>query len=250
MKAFNPNDKDKLITMSVISEDLPNFFKAISSFDYKNKKIDLSFAKNLVFLYGYATSLDCEYEETKKFFKQELKQILSQDNQHQYSATVEFFDSLSDKLELVEQENRNALVYATLFVYRLYYNYLFLSQNLSISNQESSSSPAVSLVSWIEPQDKIKEKENDQIFNTQGIAFIKSLCDNEDEDQIQKSFVCISELVYYTSSIKGLGITNDEFREMLTHAITGCFLLETDSVEQVSALCTINSASELLSLLQ
>ena len=73
MKAFNPNDKDKLITMSIISEDLPNFFKAISSFDYKNKKIDLSFAKNLVFLYGYATSLECEYEETKKFFKQELK---------------------------------------------------------------------------------------------------------------------------------------------------------------------------------
>ncbi len=209
MKAFAPIEKDSLILISILSEDLPELFKEVA---------DDEFSKNIVYMQGVAHKMDMEFDDTRKYFRSELKTMIDDKS---WKAVNQFFNTFADKLSMVDVENRNNIIYCTTFAYRFLYNLYFLGN------------PAKGL------KEKIMSLEGDRenlLFNSKSISALKSLITNEDEDFVQKSFVEMSEVFYYLPSLKSASFTSDEFREALTHGITGCFLLEENNEKLASSL--------------
>lgn len=244
MKALDSSTKDKLIFQSVLEEDLPRFFKTISLYSNtplsdsgaKDARVCLEFAKRLVFLSGWATSLAQEFEVTQKSFKQEFKEIMTAQRsgsnaQIFYTASIEFFESLSDKLGLVDEKNREYLIFVSLYCYRVYYNYLFLSQPIELEGDLSQQSFVA-----LEVKKSVTEIFDKELFSTSALSTLKLLVNESQEELNQKSFVCLAELAYYLLDTKQIGLDNDQFRDKLTHAMTGCFLLENQSLENIKNL--------------
>lgn len=318
MKAFDSLEKDSLILLSILNEDLPALMKALSATDptdkkedsdfsfasaFKNNKSnpleeeeDLSqnFAHNMVYMHGVAHKMELDFDGTRKYFKNELKSLVTP---AQWSALQHFFDTFTDKVAISEAENKKNIVYATTFAYRFLYNLYFLSENkhpdtvssgadwdeeetsdesdsenankdyllmpgfnpLSMPGApKNSPEKAVEDKKLLSPKEKIKAllkdgKDNSDnsdsepeegalsvgqqvLMSSKNISILKSLIAPGQDTFVQKSFVEMSEIFYYLPSLKSIGLHFDEFREALTHGITGCFLLEEDNEKKSLAL--------------
>jgi len=260
MKAFAPIEKDSLILMSILCEDLPALFNTIKSGEI---------AQNLVYMHGIAHKMDLEFEDTRKYFRSEFKSILDDKS---WSGLVQFFDTFIDKLSMADEQNRNNIIYCTTFAYRFLYNLYFLnnaqgsvqqrvkvlshrekamhllesSSNSEIDNEIDSADTPVSTAAPESMLESTAAEEKGYFFNSKTISILKSLVTNEDEEFVQKSFIEMSEVFYYMPNLKSLGLNFDSFREALTHGITGCFLLESFNEELALSLSKNMSIDEFI----
>lgn len=203
MKAFNPQQKDQLILTSLIEEDLPTLFFKLSP----------EFKSNILYMRGISQKWGMDYENTRKYYKNELKDMISETD---YKAIIHFFDSLSDKMALSDE--KNLIIYSLSFLYRFLYNIYFLNDR---GVKESINKAVLA---------RYSEEENQPLFNKASISVLKSISADYDESDVQNSLVVMSEIFYYMVSQK---MPADEYRETVTHGITGCFLLEDDKLEQI-----------------
>lgn len=206
MKAFNPIQKDKLILTSLIEEDLPHLFKNLSD-DFKN---------NTLYMKGVSQKWGLDYDNTRKYYKNELKDII---NENDFKLVSNFFETLSDKLSF--SENKELIIYSVSFLYRFLFNLYYLNDlDLKICIETLILS-------------RFPKEENTPLFNKSSISTLKSVTNDFDEQEVQTSLVVMSEMFYYLVKQKALP---DEYRESVTHGITGCFLLEEDNLKQIVTL--------------
>lgn len=203
MKAFNPQQKDKLILTSLIEEDLPTLFFKLSG----------EFKDNILYMRGISQKWGMDYENTRKYYKNELKEMISESD---YKAVVDFFDALSDKLALSDE--KNLIIYSLSFLYRFVYNIYFLNDRGAVETINKA------VLARYTPEDM------QPLFNKASISVLKSISADYEDTQVQSSLVVMSEIFYYMVTQK---MSADEYRESVTHGITGCFLLEDEKLEQI-----------------
>lgn len=218
MKALNDIEKDKLIIKSIINDDFYNLFSNLSK----------DFSNDLIHIKGYAQKWNLSYENIKKYYKLELKNIL---NENDYKQMIIFFDSISDKIELCEEKNIG--IYLSTFLFRFLFNMFHLSGNTIEEN--------------INNLFKEYDKDHDELlFNKSSISYVKSSI-SENDDRAQSFLIVISELFYYIIDHK---YNNDIYREMVTHGITGCFLLEDFNLNKLNLLIDNYKLSKLFEMYQ
>lgn len=211
MKPLDATQKDRLIVSSILEEDLPQLFKSLS----------VEFAANIVYMQGTAQKISTDFDSLRKYYRSEVKNILSPED---WKPLQEFFDTFSDKILLAD--NKDTIIYATTFAYRFLYNLFFMGANSM--------------------KDKLKSiEDNHSFFNPKTISLLKSFTVGGDDDEVQKSFIVMSETFYYMAQVK---IDPDEYREALTHGITGCFLLEEHNLKKINLLSSAIELQDVVAL--
>lgn len=206
MKPLPLIEKDKIIIKSVIEQDFPYLFNNLSPV----------FGYNIFYILGYPQKFDFEHEQLCKMFRQEIKTILDTKD---YKLLIDFFEAIADKSAIMEEENRKAIFYISTFLFRFLFNLYYLNNDsiAEIIDQKLQSSIDI----------------NTPLFNNRNLTIIKSFADKKNDEKNQKYLTIISELFLYLIKQKD---DPDNFREIITHGITGCFLIENENIEKTNIL--------------
>lgn len=220
--------KDKIVFKSILEQDLPEFFKQF--INTKNINNINNINSTILNISGLnSKNNNFSYEEMREYFQNELERFFEEEGSdfiEKFNLLKNFFNNVSDNFSILEEDNKKYFIYLFSYLFRTYYNYTLLNTNFNINNinNEIISNSNIS---------------NIKISNSKSISLIKSFA-NEDEEIVAQSFVCLSEILFYFFDFNSYkNIDFNDYREMLTHGITGCFLLD-EGIEETLNLLNCN----------